>query len=149
MSTELITWLVVVFGILGIGMGTMLRAYRRPAGARVPFPAPVRELSVPLSDRARDSFQTGVATFERGRYAQAIGQFTQVLATEPACAEAIHNGGLAYANLGNDNLAVQALLKASDLYAQQGTQAGLERVKYALEQLAARQNSRRAEQASA
>lgn len=139
MSTELITWLVVVLGILGVGMGSMLRAYRRPAGLTVLFPAPVVALSVPLADAARARFQAGVADFERGRYAQAIGQFSQVVEQAPTCAEALHNGGLAYANLGNDNLAVQALVQASDRYDQQGTKAGLDRVKYALEQVAARQ----------
>ncbi len=143
MSTELITWLVVVLGILGFGMGSMLLAYRRPAGATVLFPAPVTDLSAPVADQARALFEAGVADFERGRYPQAIGQFSQVMELEPTCAEALHNGGLAYANLGNDNLAVQALLQASDRYDQQGTKAGLDRVKYALEQVAARQNQRR------
>lgn len=144
MSTELITWLVVVLGILGFGMGSMLVAYRRPAGATVLFPAPVNELSTPMTEQARTLFQAGVTHFERGNYAQAIGQFSQVMELEPTCAEALHNGGLAYANLGNDNQAVQALLQASDRYDQQGTKAGLNRVKYALEQVAARQNQRRA-----
>ena len=146
MSTELITWLVVVLGILGFGMGSMLLAYRRPAGATVLFPAPVTDLSAPVADQARALFEAGVADFERGRYPQAIGQFSQVMELEPACAEALHNGGLAYANLGNDNLAVQALLQASDRYDQQGTKAGLDRVKYALEQVAARQAHLRAKQ---
>lgn len=146
MSTELITWLVVVLGILGVGMGSMLRAYRRPAGLAVLFPAPVVNLSVPLADAPRARFQAGVADFERGRYAQAIGQFRQVVDQAPTCAEALHNGGLAYANLGNDNLAVQALVQASDRYDQQGTKAGLDRVKYALEQVAARQTHLRAKQ---
>ncbi|MFH7244406.1 MAG: tetratricopeptide repeat protein [Spirulina sp.] len=144
MSTELITWLVVVLGILGFGMGSMLVAYRRPAGAAVLFPAPVTELSMPMTERARTLFQAGLADFERGHYAKAIGQFSEVIALEPTCAEALHNGGLAYANLGNDNLAVPALVQASDRYDQQGTKSGLDRVKYALEQVAARQNQRRA-----
>lgn len=138
MSTELVTWLVVVLGILGFGMGSMLVAYRRPWGLTALFPAPVAELSLPLGDQSRALFQAGIDAFERGRYVQAIDQFSQVIALEPACAEALHNGGLAYANLGNDNLAVQALLQASDHYDQQGTKAGLDRVKYALEQVAAR-----------
>ncbi|MBD2427775.1 tetratricopeptide repeat protein [Phormidium sp. FACHB-1136] len=143
MSTELITWLVVVLGILGFGMGSMLVAYRWPAGATVLFPAPVTELSIPMTEQARTLFQAGIDAFEQGRYAQAIGQFSEVIALEPTCAEALYNGGLAYANLGNDNLAVQALLQASDRYNQQGTKAGLDRVKYALEQVAVRQKHRR------
>lgn len=151
MSTDLVTWLVVVLGILGLGMGSMWVAYRRPMGASVLFPAPVADLSVPLGDRARTLFQQGIAAFERGRYSQAIDYFSQVASAEPTCAEALHNGGLAYANLGNDNLAVKALLQAGDRYDQQGTKAGLDRVKQALEQLAARQKGLRgtAEQARA
>lgn len=143
MSTELISWLVVVLGILGFGMGSMLVAYRRPGGTAL-FPAPVVDLSAPLGEAARTSFQRGLEAFERGRYAQAIGQFSQVVALEPGCAEALHNGGLAYANLGNDTLAVQALVQASDHYQQQGTKPGLDRIKYALEQVAARQAQVRA-----
>lgn len=148
MSTELITWLVVVLGILGLGMGSMWVAYRQPMGASVLFPAPVAELSMPMGDQTHTQFQQGVAAFERGRYAQAVDYFSQVASAEPTCAEALHNGGLAYANLGNDNLAVKALLQASDRYDQQGTKAGLDRVKQALEQLASRQKGMR-EQARA
>jgi hypothetical protein len=149
MSSELIIWLTVVLGILGFGMGSMLWAYRRPLGASVLFSEPVPAPLLPVGDRARTQFQTGCNAFRRGRFTQAMTEFTAVMNAEPACAEAFHNYGLACANLGNDGLAVQALVKASDFYDQQGNKAGLDRVKQDLEQLADRQRRRVMEKASA
>ena len=135
---ELAIWLSVVLAILGFGMGIMVWAYRRPLGNSALFPAAVVALSVPVSDEARAQFEAGCAAFAQGRYPAAIDQFTAVMAAEPSCAEAFHNGGLAYANMGTDGTAVQALLKASDLYDQQGTKPGLDLVKQQLEQIAGR-----------
>ncbi len=149
MSSELIIWLTVVLGILGLGMGSMLWAYRRPLESTVLFPEPMREASLPLSDRARTQFQVGCEAFQRGRFNRALNEFTAVVEAEPTCAEALHNYGLACANLGNDGLAVQALVKASDLYDQQGTKAGLDHVKQDLKQLADRQQRRIMEKTSA
>ncbi|WOD37482.1 hypothetical protein [Nodosilinea sp. E11] len=135
---ELAIWLSVVTAILGFGMGVMVWAYRRPLGNSALFPTPVTELSTPLSDEARAQFESGCTAFAQGRYPAAIDQFTAVMTAEPTCAEAFHNGGLAYANMGTDGLAVQALLKASDLYDQQSTKPGLDLVKQQLEQIAGR-----------
>jgi Flp pilus assembly protein TadD len=96
-------------------------------------------LSAPLGDRARAQFEAACAAFAQGRYPAAIDQFIAVMVAAPDCAEAFHNGGLAYANMGTDGLAVQALLKACDLYDRQGTKAGLDLVKQQLEQIAGRQ----------
>ncbi|MFQ4134968.1 hypothetical protein PGN35_001485 [Nodosilinea sp. PGN35] len=135
---ELAIWLSVVVAVLGFGMGVMVWAYRRPLGNSALFPAPVMDLSMPIGDEARTQFEAGCAAFAQGRYPIAIDQFTAVMTAEPDCAEAFHNGGLAYANLGTDGLAVQALLKASDLYDRQGTKPGLDLVKQQLEQIAGR-----------
>ncbi|MGF1567238.1 MAG: tetratricopeptide repeat protein [Nodosilinea sp.] len=133
---ELVVWLAVVLIILGGGMGWMVWAYRRPAGHLVVFATPIGALSSPMADAARKRFEGGAEAFQGGRFAQAIDQFSQVIETEPGCAEAFHNCGLAYANLGNDGLAVRALVKASEYYDQQGTKAGVDLVKQHLEQLA-------------
>ncbi|HIK43634.1 MAG TPA: tetratricopeptide repeat protein [Leptolyngbyaceae cyanobacterium M65_K2018_010] len=98
---------------------------------------PVEVPSVPLGDRTRDQFLRGCQAYRQGQYARALAQFTAVVESEPACAEAVYNYGLACANLGNDGLAVQALVKASDLYAAQDSKAGLDQVKQTLAQLAA------------
>ncbi|MGB3310056.1 MAG: hypothetical protein WBG32_13295 [Nodosilinea sp.] len=135
---ELAIWLSVVLAILGFGMGVMVWAYRRPLGNSALFPNPVTDLSMPIGDDARTQFEAGCADFAQGRYPAAIDRFTEVMTTEPNCAEAFHNGGLAYANMGTDGVAVQALLKASALYDQQGTKAGLDLVKQQLEQIAGR-----------
>ncbi len=136
---EFVIWLSVVFGVLGLGMGAMVWAYRRPLGQSALFPTPVITLSTPLSDQNRAQFEAGCAVFAQGRYPAAIDQFIAVMVAAPDCAEAFHNGGLAYANMGTDGLAVQALLKACDLYDRQGTKAGLDLVKQQLEQIAGRQ----------
>ncbi|MBE9137648.1 hypothetical protein IQ254_10545 [Nodosilinea sp. LEGE 07088] len=135
---ELVIWLSVVLTILGLGMGAMVWAYRRPLGNSALFPTPVTELSVPISDGARAQFEAGCAAFAAGRYPAAIDQFTNVMVAEPDCAEAFHNGGLAYANMGTDSMAVQGLLKASDRYDRQGTKPRLDLVKQQLEQIAGR-----------
>lgn len=135
---ELAIWLSVVLAILGFGMGIMVWAYRRPLGNSALFSAAVIDLSMPVSDEARAQFEAGCAAFAQGRYPAAIDQFAAVMTAEPTCAEAFHNSGLAYANMGTDGTAVQALLKASDLYDQQGTKPGLDLVKQQLEQIAGR-----------
>ncbi|MBE9159030.1 hypothetical protein IQ265_19635 [Nodosilinea sp. LEGE 06152] len=135
---ELVIWLSVVLAVLGFGMGVMVWAYRRPLGNSALFPAPVVELSTPTSDAARTQFEAGCTAFAQGHYPAAIDQFRAVMVAEPDCAEAFHNAGLAYANMGTDGPAVQALLKASELYDQQGTKAGLDLVKQQLEQIAGR-----------
>jgi tetratricopeptide (TPR) repeat protein len=135
---ELAIWLSVVLAILGFGMGVMVWAYRRPLGNSALFPAPVGALSTPLGDDARTQFEAGIVAFAQGRYPAAIDAFSAVMTAEPNCAEAFHNGGLAYANMGTDGLAVRALLKASELYDRQGTKPGLDLVKQQLEQIAGR-----------
>jgi tetratricopeptide (TPR) repeat protein len=144
MTRELGVWLVVVLGILGLGMGSMLWAYRRPLGATALFLEPLVDLSMPVQAQARSAFEAGCATFRQERYGRAIAHFTQVVDLEPQCAEAFYNCGLIYANLGNDGQAVRALVKASELYDHQGTKAGLDLVKQALGQLATRQQNLRA-----
>lgn len=138
MTTQLIAWLVLVLGILGVGMGSMVWAYRRPLGNRVLFPQPISEPSMPMSEQARRQFDAGREAFARQRFVRAVERFTQVMEQEPNCAEAFHNCGLAYANLGTDGLAARALVKASECYDQQGTKAGLDLVKQHLQQLAER-----------
>ncbi|MGB3136135.1 MAG: hypothetical protein WBG38_16660 [Nodosilinea sp.] len=135
---ELVIWLSVVLTILGFGMGSMVWAYRRPLGNSALFPAPIADLSTPVAGDARTQFESGCAVFAQGRYLDAIDEFRAVMEAEPNCAEAFHNGGLAYANMGTDGPAVQALLKASELYDRQGTKAGLDLVKQQLEQIAGR-----------
>lgn len=136
---ELAIWLVMVVTVLGIGMGSMVWAYRRPLGTEPLFGVAMTSSSLPLSERAREKFEQGCGAFHQGRYAAAIAAFNRTLEREPGCAEAWHNSGRCQANLGQDGLAVEAFLQASDRYNQQGTRAGLDAVKQDLEALAHRQ----------
>ncbi|MEM8505621.1 MAG: tetratricopeptide repeat protein [Cyanobacteria bacterium P01_D01_bin.1] len=132
---NLLVWIAVVFGIAGFAMFSMLSAYRRPI-EQAPFPNLVVETSsIPLSALAQTLYVSAVGTYRSGDYRGAVEQFTEVLNIEPNCAEAFHNLGMAYANVGDNNKAVRSLLKAGEAYAQQDTKAGLDQVKQALEKL--------------
>ena len=132
---NLIVWAVVVLGIGGFAIGSMINAYLQPIPA-VPFAGElVESLSMPLSTAAQERFAGAVGTYKAGDYRGAIEQFTRVIEEEKGCAEAWHNVGLAYANIGANNKAVRSLLKASDAYDKQGTKAGLDRIKQNLETL--------------
>ncbi len=130
-----IVWFVVVFGIAGFAISSMLSAFRRPI-EQVPFPDTVIDQpSIPLAETAMVAFMGAVGTYRAGDYRQAIEQLTPVVEQEPNCAEAWHNIGLAYANVGDNNKAVRSLLKASDAYDKQGTKSGIDRIKQDLEAL--------------
>lgn len=134
---NLIVWAAVVLGIGGFAIGSMVNAYLQPIAA-VPFEDEVvDDLSMPLSVAARETFVGAVGTYKAGDYRRAIEQFADVLETEKDCAEAWHNAGLAYANVGDNNKAVRSLLKASAAYDKQGTKEGLDRIKKNLERLKA------------
>ena len=132
---NLLVWIAVVFGIAGFAVFSMVSAYRRPID-RVPFPDLVVETpSIPLSTEAQALYVAAVGTYRAGDYRSAVEKFTELLNQEPNCAEAFHNLGLAYANVGDNNKAVRSLLKAGDAYDQQDTKEGLEQIKQALERL--------------
>ncbi|MBE9060727.1 tetratricopeptide repeat protein [cf. Phormidesmis sp. LEGE 11477] len=132
---NLLVWIAVVLGIAGFAVFSMVSAYRRPID-QVPFPNSVVETSsIPLSTAAQTLYIAAVGTYRAGDYRGAIEQFTELLNQEPNCAEAFHNLGLAYANVGDNNKAVRSLLKAGDAYDQQGTKEGLEQIKQTLEKL--------------
>lgn len=136
--TGLVVWIVVVAAILGIGMGAMVIAYVRPLGRQILFPQPMTTVSVPITSAAATYFQTGCEVYARQRFRQAMDWFSQVIELESTCAEALHNRGLAAANLKEDQLAVRDLLQASQLYDRQLNKSGVDQVKQHLEQIAAR-----------
>lgn len=132
---NLLVWIAVVFGIAGFAMFSMVRAYRKPI-EQVPFPNRVVEASsIPLSTASQTLYIAAVGTYQAGDYRGAIEQFTELLSEEPNCAEAFHNLGLAYANVGDNNKAVRSFLKAGEAYAQQDTKEGLEQVKQDMKKL--------------
>ncbi len=136
--SNFIIWAVVVFGIAGFAITSMLSAFRRPID-QIPFPnAVVNRPSIPLSEAAMTGFVEAVGTYKATDYRRALEQFTKVVEQEAGCAEAWHNIGLAYANVGDNNKAVRSLLKAGDAYDKQGTKEGIDRIKEDLETLKAK-----------
>lgn len=134
-TPDFFVWAFVVLGIGGFAVGSMVNAYVKPIPA-VPFKDEVvDEPSIPLANAERQTFVGAVGTYRAGDYRGAIEQFTKVIEVEKNCAEAWHNVGLAYANVGDSNKAVRSLLKASEAYDQQLTKEGLDRVKQNLETL--------------
>ncbi|MGC1309764.1 MAG: hypothetical protein WA885_21275 [Phormidesmis sp.] len=136
-NLNFIIWATVVFGIAGFAVTSMVNAFVRPI-TQIPFAKTVVEQpSIPLSTAAMTAFASAVGTYKAGDFRGAIEQMTVVVEQEPNCAEAWHNIGLAYANVGDNNKGVRSLLKASDAYDKQGTKAGLDRIKQDLETLKA------------
>lgn len=136
--SNFIVWAVVVFGIAGFAITSMLSAFRQPID-QIPFPDTVVDCpSIPLSEAAMLGFTGAVGTYKATDYRGALEQFTKVVEQEPSCAEAWHNIGLAYANVGDNNKAARSLLKAADAYDKQGTKEGLDRLKEDLETLKAK-----------
>lgn len=128
-NPNFLIWAVVVFGIAGFAIASMISAFRTPI-AVLPFPDTVIDMpAVPLSEAVMADFTHSVATYKKGNYQGAIVQMMQVVEQAPSCAEAWHNIGLAYANIGDNDKAVRSFLKASDAYNQHKTQSGLERLK--------------------
>ena len=128
-------WASVVLGIAGFAMGSMINAFRQPI-KQAPFPdAVIDQPSIPLAQASLSTFCGAVGTYKAGDYRGAIEQFTQVIEETPYCAEAWHNVGLAYANVGDNNKAVRSLLKAGDAYDKQATKSGIDRLKQDLKAL--------------
>lgn len=133
--SNFVIWAIVVFGIAGFAITSMLSAFRKPVD-KIPFPTAVIDRpSIVLSEAAMMGFVGAVGTYKATDYRGALEQFTKVVEQEPNCAEAWHNIGLAYANVGDNNKAVRSLLKASDAYDKQATKEGIERIKQDLETL--------------
>ncbi len=135
--SNFVIWAIVVLGTAGFAIISMLRAFRKPVD-KIPFPTAVIDRpSLVINEAAMIGFVGAVGTFKATDYPGATEQFAKVVEQEPNCAEAWHNLGLAYANIGDNNKAVRSLLKASDAYDKQATKEGLDRIKQDLETLKA------------
>lgn len=120
-------WFGVVAAVLGIGMGAIAAAYFWPTGKSVVFQSATAPTPA-LDDAAQQRFQQGCDALQSGNYRRAIQAFSYVLNRDRNCAEAFHNLGLTFANLGDDQAALRNLLIASDLYDQQGDKSALDRL---------------------
>lgn len=129
--------IALITALTGFAISTMVKAYKKPID-QIPFPdAAIDQPSLPLSQECLALFVSGVGTFKSGDYRKAKDQFAAVLEKEPQCAEAFHNMGLTYANIGDNDKALRSFLKASDAYDQQNTKAGIDLIKQHLNQLRA------------
>ena len=128
--------LAVVILILGIGGGAIAITTLRPWGRRVPFTTPITALSTPIGGEARHQFNQGVLAYREQAYARAVECFSKVLGHEPTLAEGFHNRARARANLAKKQDAVADFVTASDIYANQGTQSGIDWIKADLNVLA-------------
>lgn len=134
-TPNFLIWAAVVIGATSFAVGSMVSAFRKPI-EEVPFPEEVIDQpSVAISTEALNIFVGAAGTYKAGDYRGAVEKFTEVLSKEPNCAEAFHNLGLAYANIGDNDKALRSLLKAGDAYDKQGTKAGIEQIKQNLKTL--------------
>lgn len=111
-----ITWFGVVAIALGVGMGSMLWAYKGKGSPKILFTD-----AVLMSPRLRkttmaSTFHQGYDAFQSGNYLEALTAFSDVIREIPNSAEALHNRGLVLANLGKDNESVQDLVLATEVY---------------------------------
>ncbi len=115
------------------GMGVMVWAYAGGGSRAVLFVTPI-----PAQEKLGEAFEAGCQAFTAGEYAQAIAAFERALRSHPNHAEAYHNRGLAFANLRQDDKAVENLLKASQCYADADRPEALEQLRSQLQALKAR-----------
>jgi tetratricopeptide (TPR) repeat protein len=139
-TTKVVGVLVLLALVASGGIGVMVWAYLGSGSVSVLFtevnPAPPN-----LPSASQQPFQAGIGAYITGHYRRAIASFNRVIQQQPNCAEAQHNLGLAHANLRQDDTATVYLVKAAQLYADQGDQVGVEFVKLHLQTLQRRAQS--------
>ena len=150
--TNFIALSVIVVAALGIGMGTMTWAYSGKGSISVLFKEPIlNSPEFPDTDSGRKAaayFQAGIEAYQSGNYRQAQDNFTSSI-EQVATAEAYHNRGLIFANLRSDGEAVADLIRASELYQQQGNGIAIDTIKENLAGLKQRKLEREKQKAVA
>lgn len=137
---------IAIAVVLGIGVGVMTWAYVGKGSISVLFQEPISSLpqltATAAGNKATVYFQQGIDAYKSGNYRQAVDQFNQAIQLVSSLAEAYHNRGLAFANLRSDGDAVANLLKASELYQEQGKGDGIAIIKQNLQALKQRKIER-------
>ncbi|MEO9128183.1 MAG: hypothetical protein ABI262_26380 [Microcoleus sp.] len=130
--TNFIALSVIVVAALGIGIGTMTWAYFGKGSISVLFKEPIlNSPDFPATDKGRKAavyFQQGIEAYQSGNYRKAQDEFTSAI-QEVSTAEAYHNRGLVFANLRSDGESVADLIRASELYQQQGNGNAIDTIK--------------------
>jgi len=149
--TNFIALSVIVALVLGIGLGTMTWAYFGKGSISVLFKEPILTYpEFPDTDsgtKASVYFQQGIEAYQSGKYRKAKDKFTSALELISTMAEAYHNRALALANLRSDDEAVADLIRASELYQQQGTGLAIDTIKQNLAALKQRKLEREKQKA--
>jgi tetratricopeptide (TPR) repeat protein len=126
-------WLGVVLLIVGIGLTSMISAYWGQESVTVIFPEPLtRPADAPLptlQPEAAEAFEQGCLAYQASQYRRAVDEFTKALQQDSTFAEAYHNRGRVIANLRRIPEGVADLVKASELYLQQGNSSELAQLK--------------------
>jgi tetratricopeptide (TPR) repeat protein len=148
--TNFIALSVIVVAALGIGMGTMTWAYSGKGSISVLFKEPIlNSPDFPATDagsKAAVYFQQGIEAYQSGNYRKAQDKFTSAI-QQVSTAEAYHNRGLIFANLRSDGEAVADLIRASELYQEQGNGSAIDTIKQNLAALKQRKLEREKEKA--
>jgi tetratricopeptide (TPR) repeat protein len=151
--TNFIALSAIVVAALGIGLGTMTWAYAGKGSISVLFKEPILNFpEFPATDagsKASIYFQQGIEAYQSGNYRKAKDKFSSALQLISTLAEVYHNRGLVFANLRSDGEAVADLIRASELYQQQGNGSALDLVKQNLEALKQRKLEREKQKATA
>ncbi len=136
---------VIVVAALSIGVGTMTWAYFGKGSISVLFKEPILDLpEFPATDsgsKAAVYFQQGIEAYHSGNYRKANDKFTSAL-EQVVTAVAYHNRGLVFANLRSDGEAVADLIRASELYQQEGNVDAIDTIKQNLTALKQRKLER-------
>ena len=150
--TNFIALSVIVVAALGIGIGTMTWAYSGKGSISVLFKEPfLNSPDFPATDagsKAAVYFQQGIEAYLSENYRQAQDKFTSAL-EQVSTAEAYHNRGLIFANLRSDGEAVADLIRASELYQEQGNVGAIDTIKQNLAALKQRKLEREKQKAVA
>ena len=117
------------------GKGSISVLFKEPILSLPEFPA------TDAGSKAAVYFQQGIEAYQSGNYRQAQDKFTSAL-EEVATAVVYHNRGLVFANLRSDGEAVADLIRASELYQQQGNVDAIDTIKQNLAALKQRKLER-------
>ncbi|MEG5001790.1 hypothetical protein [Microcoleus sp. B4-D4] len=143
--TNFIALSVIVVAALGIGIGTMTWAYFGKGSISVLFKEPILNspefTDTDAGSKAAVYFQAGIEAYQLGNYRKAQDKFTSAI-QQVVTAEAYHNRGLIFANLRSDGEAVADLIRASELYQQQGNIPAIDTIKQNLAALKQRKLER-------
>jgi hypothetical protein len=134
---NLIIAIVTLGGIAASGLGILIWAYNGSGSVVVLF-REVMPVPDDLGATEQTLFQQGIAAYITGQYRRSAERFSQIR-THPA---ALHNLGLALANLRQDDRATRELLNAAAAYQAIDDRPAIDLVKQQLTKIRQRKRAR-------